>query len=232
MLRRCRAWAAEIGEVRIGDDRANPTIAMQLSAVDTESILAGAGGHDNTGNRRRLIREILFGELGIEDRDELMLYHDVTWRGTQRRFEVIFANVRDVRELPDESLSTRGDERKVIVDFPFDEPGRTPADDLARLNDFRGRDARARTLVWLPSFLSASAQRDRRRCRHDRQVAAAAVREAREAGCEVIAVLALVDREEQDGASHIRKEVDIYIPLYRRSDFPRIDASSHALTEP
>ena len=160
VLRRCRAWAAEIGEVRIGDDRANPTIAMQLSAVDTESILAGAGGHDNTGNRRRLIREILFGELGIEDRDELMLYHDVTWRGTQRRFEVIFANVRDVRELPDESLSTRGDERKVIVDFPFDEPGRTPADDLARLNDFRGRDARARTLVWLPSFLSASAQRD------------------------------------------------------------------------
>ena len=160
VLRRCRAWAAEIGEVRIGDDPANPTIAMQLSAVDTESILAGAGGHDNTGNRRRLIREILFGELGIEDRDELMLYHDVTWRGTQRRFEVIFANVRDVRELPDESLSTRGDERKVIVDFPFDEPGRTPADDLARLNDFRGRDARARTLVWLPSFLSASAQRD------------------------------------------------------------------------
>ena len=59
-----------------------------------------------------------------------------------------------------------------------------------------------------------------------------AVREAREAGCEVIGVLALVDREEQDGASHIRKEVDIYIPLYRRSDFPRIDASSHALTEP
>ena len=157
VLRRCRAWAAEIGEVRIGDDPANPTIAMQLSAVDTESILADAGRHDNTGNRRRLIREILFAELGIEDRDELVLYHDVTWRGTERRFEVIFANVR---ELPDESLSTRGDERKVIVDFPFDEPGRTPADDLARLNDFRGRDARARTLVWLPSFLSAPAQRD------------------------------------------------------------------------
>jgi orotate phosphoribosyltransferase len=58
------------------------------------------------------------------------------------------------------------------------------------------------------------------------------VREAREAGCEVIGVLALVDREEEDGASHIRKEVDIYIPLYRRSDFPRLDAPSHALMEP
>ena len=157
VLRRCRAWAAEIGEVRIGDDPANPIIAIQLSAVDTESILADAGRHDNAGNRRRLIREVLFDALGIENRDELVLYHEATWRGTRRRFEVIFANVR---ELPDESLSTRGDERKVVIDFPFDDQGHTPADDRARLNDFRGRDARARTLVWLPSFLSAPAQRD------------------------------------------------------------------------
>ena len=157
VLRRCRAWAAEIGEVRIGDDPANPTITLQLSAVDTESILADADRHDNAGNRRRMIREILFNELGIEDREELMLYHKVIWRGTPRLFEVIFANVR---ELPDESLSTHGDERKVVVDFPFDEPGHTQADDLARLNDFRRRDVPARTLVWLPSFLSASAQRD------------------------------------------------------------------------
>ena len=159
VLRRCRAWAAEVGEIRIGDDPANPVIAVQLSAVDTESILADAGRHDNAGNRRRLVREILFAELGIEDRDELVLYHEATWRGTKRRFEVIFANVR---ELPDESLSTRGDERKVVVDFPFDEPGHTPNDDRARLDNFRGREARARarTLVWLPSFLSAPAQRD------------------------------------------------------------------------
>ena len=160
VLRRCRDWAREIGEVSIGDDPANPIITLRLSAVDTEGILAGAGRHDNAGNRRRLVREVLFDALGIENRDELVLYHDAAWRGTQRRFEVIFANVR---ELPDESLSTRGDERKVVIDFPFDDPGHTPADDLARLNDFRGRDARARTartLVWLPSFLSPSAQRD------------------------------------------------------------------------
>ena len=46
-----------------------------------------------------------------------------------------------------------------------------------------------------------------------------AVREAHEAGCEVIGVLALVDREEQDGASHIRKEVDIYIPVGQTERF-------------
>ena len=45
-----------------------------------------------------------------------------------------------------------------------------------------------------------------------------AVEEAREAGCKVIGVLALVDREEQDGAARIRSEVT----LYTRSDFPRL----------
>ena len=46
-----------------------------------------------------------------------------------------------------------------------------------------------------------------------------AVEEAREAGCKVVAVMALVDREEHGGAASIRKEVDNYIPLYTRSDF-------------
>ena len=49
-----------------------------------------------------------------------------------------------------------------------------------------------------------------------------AVKEAREAGCEVVGAMALVDRGEQDGEANIRRVVDTYIPLYRRSDFPRI----------
>ena len=49
-----------------------------------------------------------------------------------------------------------------------------------------------------------------------------AVAEARAAGCEVVGVMALVDREEQGGAARIRREVESYLPLYRRSDFPRI----------
>ena len=157
VLRRCRSWATEVGELRIGDDPNNPTITLRLAAVDTEGILANAERIDNTGNRRRKIRELLFGALGIEDRDEHALQHEISWRGTRRSFEVIFANAR---ELPDASLATRGEERKVVIDFPFDEPGYTPADDLARLDTYRRDRGRARTLIWLPSFLSASAQRD------------------------------------------------------------------------
>ena len=55
-----------------------------------------------------------------------------------------------------------------------------------------------------------------------------AVEEARSAGCEVVGVLALVDREEQGGAARIRESVDAYIPLYTRSDFPRIASAAES----
>lgn len=156
VIQRLRRWASQVGAIRIGDG-ANPSVSLQLSSVDTESILAGAASIDNDGNRRRKIRELLFGELGIEERDELQLYHEVEWRGTKRRFEIIFQNVR---ELIFESLGTRGDERKAIIDFPFDEPGYTPNDDIAKLTDFLQAGLTAHSLVWIPSFLSESARKD------------------------------------------------------------------------
>ena len=57
-----------------------------------------------------------------------------------------------------------------------------------------------------------------------------AVAEARAAGCEVVGVMALVDREEQDGEARILGEVgkDKYVPLFRRSDFPRIADTANA----
>jgi len=156
VLQLCRDWAAQVGELKLGDDPTNPTVTLQLSAVDTESILANADKEDNLGNRRRKIRDILFQELGVENRDELFVQHELEWHGTTRDFEVVYGNVR---ELTDESLSARGEDRKVVVDFPFD-PDHTPDEDLARLEEFRRAGHRARALVWLPSFLSLSAQKD------------------------------------------------------------------------
>ena len=46
-----------------------------------------------------------------------------------------------------------------------------------------------------------------------------AVKAAREAGCRVVGAMALVDREEQDGAARIRREVGHFVPLFRRCDF-------------
>ena len=59
-------------------------------------------------------------QLGIEDRDEMFLSLEATWRGTRRAFQVIFGNVR---ELTTESLAAKSDSRKAILDFPFDDAG-------------------------------------------------------------------------------------------------------------
>jgi len=68
---------------------------------------------------------------------------------------------RNIRELPDASLENTDESWKLIIDFPFDEPGHGPRDDLSRLQAFaQSHREGARTLCWLPSFLSTEAQKD------------------------------------------------------------------------
>jgi hypothetical protein len=58
VLRRCRTWAASVGEIRIGEETTNPTISVQLSGVDTETIIEQARREDNQGNRIRRVRQL------------------------------------------------------------------------------------------------------------------------------------------------------------------------------
>ncbi len=156
VLRRVKAWAANVGEIRVGDGT-NPTITVQLTGVDTEAILAKARGEDSTGNRKRRVRQMLFEQLGIEDADQLFLTLPFRWRNTERACEIVFANVRD---LPDASLEAQGDWR-VVIDIPFDEPGHGPRDDLGRLQQFRQSHPHgSRTLVWVPNFFSEDSLKD------------------------------------------------------------------------
>jgi hypothetical protein len=154
VLKKCRDWGGEVGELKITDEQ-NPVISIQVTGVDIEPIVKGAEGHDNTGNRRRKIREMLFGELGIPDSNELFTRFSFWWRKTSRDVEVLYENVR---ELADDRLRGREGAWTVILDFPFDEPNRTPADDIARLDRYTGEGSQ--TLVWLPAFLSEKAQKD------------------------------------------------------------------------
>ena len=157
VLRRCKQWATAVGEIRIGEE-ANPTISVQLTGVDTESIIEQARREDNLGNRIRRVRQMLFEQLGIAGEGEFELYHEFAWRNTKRSCVVLFKNVR---ELLDESLEASEQEWKLVIDFPFDEEGFGPRDDLGRLQEFRlAHPEGTRTLVWLPSFLSPEAEKD------------------------------------------------------------------------
>lgn len=158
VLARVRTWAAQVGEVRISDASDNPTLSIQLAGVDVESILERARHEDNTGNRRRKVRDLLFEQLGIADADGMFQTHDFQWRGTRRRAEIDYGNVR---ELADDRLRARGESWRVVIDFPFDpETGHTPQDDVDRVQKYRKDNEPSRTIVWIPSFLSQSALQD------------------------------------------------------------------------
>lgn len=154
VLNRCREWAAEVGEIKITDE-ANPVISVQITGVDTDPIIANARAQDNPGNRRRKIRTMLFRAFGVEEGNDIFTTYTLPWRGTRREVDVVYDNVR---EMSDDRLHGRGgDAWTIVLDFPFDEPGHYPSDDLARLGNFEGT---ANTLVWLPSFLSDKALND------------------------------------------------------------------------
>lgn len=154
VLRKCRDWASEIGEIKVTEDQ-NPVVSIQVTGVDIEPILRAAEANDNTGNRRKRIREALFGELNIPDSGGLFTTYEFNWRGTRREVELLYENAR---EMTDDRLRGRSGAWTVVLDFPFDEGNFGPLDDIAHLDKYRGGDTR--TLVWLPSFLSNKALAD------------------------------------------------------------------------
>jgi hypothetical protein len=154
IIRKCRDWASEIGEIKITEDL-QPVISLQVTGIDIEPILRAAEANDNPGNRRKRIREALFKELEIEDRSDLFTTYAFNWRGTRREVELLYENVR---EMTDDRLRGRSGTWTVVLDFPFDDANFGPADDLARLAAYRGGDTK--TLVWIPSFLSNKALAD------------------------------------------------------------------------
>lgn len=158
VLTKCRKWAGQVGEIKIADDAHNPTIAVQISGVDTESILEQAQIHDTDGARRKLVKDMVFEAFGIQDDNQLFLEHSFLWRGTRHTVEVLFQNVWEIDD--DTIFEARGDDWKVIVDFPFDSGNHSPADDRARVQEYQGRNNSSRTLCWLPYFFSQAVQRD------------------------------------------------------------------------
>lgn len=149
-----RRWAGIVGEIRVGEEVTNPTVSLQLSGVDTDSIIDSAKTFDNIGTRQFKIRQVLFQSLGITEQDDMFMTHSFVWRGSKRSCDVLFTNVRT---LPDESMRS-GDDWKLIIDFPFDSEGHSPTEDLDHVEKFREKSEKQRTLVWLPSFFSTRTQ--------------------------------------------------------------------------
>ncbi len=157
VLQRCRQWAGTVGEIRLTEGD-NPTINLQLSGVDTQSIIAQGKREDNHGNRMRLVRDLLFKQLGIQGEETLEQSFSHLWKNTRRSCDVLF---RNIRELPPTVLENNGDRWKIIIDYPFDVDTHTPRSDISRIQGFSAEyPDGAKTLAWVPAFLSEEALTD------------------------------------------------------------------------
>lgn len=151
VINKFKRWAAAAGQIKIREGAGQTTLAIQLSSVDTEQILAKAEGVDNRGNRIAKLKELIFKELGQENEEQLFYTHEFKWRGTLRRADIIFANIRD---LPTDSLISKGEGWKLVIDYPFDDQNHTVRDDIAKIEGFLSEEEATRTICWLPSFFN------------------------------------------------------------------------------
>ncbi|MDJ0841533.1 MAG: phage resistance protein [Acidobacteriota bacterium] len=155
VLKKVQDWARGVGDIRIGDPP-NPTITVQLTDVDTAAVMEKAQSADTLGERRKKIQELLYADLQLQ-RDSLFDGMDYRWRGTGRRVDLVFGNVR---EMAGDQFKARGANWKLIIDYPFDEPGYTPSDDRTRLEKYQNTNPDTNTLAWLPTFFSQQTSND------------------------------------------------------------------------
>ncbi|MDX9722322.1 MAG: hypothetical protein RBU37_16380 [Myxococcota bacterium] len=151
--KRLRDWASQIGALRLGD-QADPEVSVHLSGIDLQPILAAAADADKPGARKNTMRRLLFDALGLSA-DGSIVETEQSYFGTKRAGRVRYGNVR---EMDDSTLMAEGFEWQLILDYPFDERGFSPHDDLQRVESYREAHSGASrpnpTVIWLPTFFS------------------------------------------------------------------------------
>ena len=150
----------QFGEFRLSGSEDDPRVDLALIGVDTEGIIRDSRHADDDAARRRLVREMLWAELNLKEEGAFETRTTVTWRGTTRAVEVLLDNVSDQDRMPTRQFQPNPGTIRMIIDYPFDEGGRFPADDVRRVHELKGQLGELDTIVWLPHFLSEDRKAD------------------------------------------------------------------------
>jgi hypothetical protein len=163
VLAKLKRWSGEVPEIHISSGPLNPIIRLKISEVDYESVVEKAKSRDNDGQRRQLIKSLVWEAFRLEQVED-----DITgvnrqnrvWRGSRREVEIIFGNVRDRTWLADDTFKAGRNTWRFVVDFPFDDQGHSVRDDDHRVDDLSQRGLVTNTVVWLPHFISSERRND------------------------------------------------------------------------
>ncbi|MFI7609388.1 hypothetical protein ACIBTV_30345 [Micromonospora sp. NPDC049366] len=151
--RKVEQWDRQFTEIRLteGDD---PVVSIELVGVDVTSVLATARHYANDGSRKLMVQRMLWEQLGVPWSDSFFSEAPLTWRGSRRRIELVYANVRDPNDIRDEAFAPDDPASwRLVIDYPFDDSSHGPADDRQRVQELTGRMA-AQTVCWIPAALS------------------------------------------------------------------------------
>lgn len=158
VLTRLKKWAPEVPELQLEGDQQDPVVSLQLTGIEIQSIIDQASHVDSPGARQAKVRELVFKSLEIADDNSLFAATRTwVWRGSRRKVDVLFGNVRDETNIPSSEFRAR-ERPRVVIDFPFDESDYGPADDLARIQELQEEMEPTPTLAWLPLFLTEAAR--------------------------------------------------------------------------
>jgi hypothetical protein len=160
VARTLKFLSTQFGEVRLSGTEDDPRVDLALIGVDTDAIIRDNRHADDDAARRRLVRELVWAELNLKDEGAFETRTSVTWRGTGRAVEVLMDNVSDADRMPTRRFQADPGTIRMIIDYPFDEADRFPADDIRRVHELRGQLGEDDTIVWLPHFLSEDRKTD------------------------------------------------------------------------
>jgi hypothetical protein len=105
---------------------------------------------------KRLERELPKSLQGLTSSKDGLPY-ELLWRGTRRRGRVVFGNVREQPYAVFEPAA--GESFRVIVDYPWDEPGHTVDQDIQRVNSVKKNKGTLTSAAWLPRHFSTQEER-------------------------------------------------------------------------
>ena len=98
VLRKCKEWAAQVGELQVQESGSTYLISVRVTGIDLGPILERAEAVDNYGNRVARIRTLVFESLGMANFNDLFFRHFFRWRGTDREAEIYFGNLREASD--------------------------------------------------------------------------------------------------------------------------------------
>jgi len=155
VVRRLRSWASRVAELQVGEG-SDPSVRLNLVGVNVNAILDRVTKLDNQASRRKVVRELLFEELGVKDTGMVPVEHPVAWRGSRRTLELVYGNIRDQQDLRDDVFEPAQEDRwRLLLDFPFDTETHSAADDRTRVLEVRERLGNRSAVAWLPGFFTA-----------------------------------------------------------------------------